>query len=101
MSVEEWQPVTQLLRSPWRVTTTSPSPAAVRIPSTLASSQELGWQTELNALLVAHRAEIEESGHLFMLLALYRATGETEKLHEVERKIAEEETYARLDSADE
>lgn len=57
--------------------------------------QELGWQAELEALLVAHRAEIEKSGHLLLLLALYRATGETEKLHEVEKKIAEQETFGR------
>jgi len=51
--------------------------------------QELDWSDELKAVLLAHRAEIENSGDSSLLIELYRVTGETEKLYELLRKGAE------------
>jgi hypothetical protein len=50
--------------------------------------QELGWTDELEAIVVAHRAEIEESGNSILRELLYKATGEVEKLQEERRRTA-------------
>jgi hypothetical protein len=44
--------------------------------------QELGWQSELNELLVSNRAAIEKAGDTSLLQYLYAATGEQDKLYE-------------------
>lgn len=52
------------------------------------SLQELGWQSELDSLLMSKKAEIEESGDLNLLELLYGTTGEKEKLLEIIKKIS-------------
>ena len=52
------------------------------------SLQELGWQSELESLLISKKAEIKKSGDLHLLELLYKATGEKEKLLEVTKKLA-------------
>jgi len=51
------------------------------------SLQELGWDTELNNLLVKNRAEIEKSNDPLLLRLLYEATGEKEKLLEITKNL--------------
>ena len=53
--------------------------------------QELGWDDELKSILVEHRAEIERSDNSLMLIELYRATGEMDKLLEERRRMFERE----------
>lgn len=51
--------------------------------------QELGWQSELQALLLANRNAIENSGNTLLKQYLYAATGERDKyLQEVKKEAA-------------
>ena len=50
------------------------------------SLQELGWESELKALILSNRVEIEQSGDLRLLELLYAITGEKDKLIEIARK---------------
>jgi tetratricopeptide (TPR) repeat protein len=51
--------------------------------------RELGWDTELAALMRAKRSEIEASGDYFLLSEMYEALGEDEQYVEVQKKIIE------------
>jgi hypothetical protein len=51
--------------------------------------QELGWEGELKSVLVKHRTEIEKTENSELREELYRATGETDKLYEERRRMAE------------
>jgi hypothetical protein len=53
--------------------------------------QELGWEDELRSVLLNNRKTIERSRNLLLLAELYEATEETEKLEEVQRRLAEDE----------
>jgi len=51
--------------------------------------QELGWDDELEELIISNKIEIEESGDLELLRLLYKFTGEREKLLDVIKKITD------------
>jgi tetratricopeptide (TPR) repeat protein len=61
--------------------------------------EELGWDEELKSVLLTHRAEIEESKRPYLLIKLYNATSESEKLHQVERDLAENTRMVRVGSS--
>ena len=52
------------------------------------SLQELGWDTELEELLISHKMEIEKSNDLELMEMLYKITGDKKKLLAVTKQIA-------------
>ena len=62
--------------------------------------QELGWTDELKSVLLKNRAPIEKSKHSLLLQQLYSVTGETEKLEELQRKMAETIRIERVKSSE-
>ncbi len=50
------------------------------------SLQELGWDNELEALILSKKVEIESSGNRDLLQLLYGFTGEKDKLFEIAKK---------------
>jgi hypothetical protein len=52
--------------------------------------QELGWSTELRALVEEHADEIEQSSHLLMKRVLAEVRGDAPALHAIAKAIAED-----------
>lgn len=52
------------------------------------SLQELGWNTELEKLLISKKEEIEKSDNILLKELFYKVTGDKEKLLEIIKEIA-------------
>jgi hypothetical protein len=51
--------------------------------------QELGWTTELVALMKSKQSEIESSGDYSLLAEMYRVFGDKERYVDLEKKITQ------------
>jgi hypothetical protein len=64
------------------------------------SLQELGWDTELKALVEEHAAEIEASDDLLLKEVLARLRGDQSKYRELRKQLAREETEVADEQGD-